>query len=240
MQPKVNYGVDAPIVIRNLFIAGLVCLLIAFLVIPHINVGWLRPFVWSFFWTGFFCLLNGILMIIYGKYGKIKHRNRMLAMHDFKGDEQVLDVGTGRGLLMIGAAKRLTTGCSTGIDIWNAADLSDNNIAGTFQNAQLEGVRNKIDVKNENIIQTSFTDNNFDLIISNLCLHNIYDKRLRMKACKEIYRILKPGGKVIISDFKHTTEYKRVFDALGMRIEKKKCYFFSTFPPLTVLAAKKN
>ena len=115
-----------------------------------------------------------------------------------------------------------------------------NNIAGTLPDAQLEGMANKIDVKNENIIQTSFADNNFDLITSNLCLHNIYDKQLRIKACKGIYMILKPGDKVIISDFKHNAEYKEVFEGLGMQTEKKTTCFFSTYPPLTVIVAKKN
>jgi arsenite methyltransferase len=37
--------------------------------------------------------------------------------------ENVLDVGTGQGLLMNGAAKHLTTGKSIGIDIWISKDL---------------------------------------------------------------------------------------------------------------------
>jgi cyclopropane fatty-acyl-phospholipid synthase-like methyltransferase len=43
-----------------------------------------------------------------------------------RGDETVLDVGYGRGLHLIGAAKRLTTGKAPGVDIWQAEDLSGN------------------------------------------------------------------------------------------------------------------
>jgi predicted nicotinamide N-methyase len=40
---------------------------------------------------------------------------------------QVLDVGTGRGLLLIAAAKKLSgSGRAVGIDIWKASDLSEN------------------------------------------------------------------------------------------------------------------
>ena len=39
------------------------------------------------------------------------------------GDEKVLDVGCGRGLLLIGAAKRLKSGKATGIDVWDASVL---------------------------------------------------------------------------------------------------------------------
>ena len=45
-------------------------------------------------------------MLVYSKWGKFRHRDRMLNMIAWRGDEHVLDVGTGRGLLIIGAAKR--------------------------------------------------------------------------------------------------------------------------------------
>jgi cyclopropane fatty-acyl-phospholipid synthase-like methyltransferase len=44
----------------------------------------------------------------------------------WKGDEAVRDVGCGHGLMLVGAARRLTTGKATGIDIWQAEDLTGN------------------------------------------------------------------------------------------------------------------
>jgi arsenite methyltransferase len=82
-------------------------------------------------------LIEGVLMIVYAKHGKFLHRDRILAMVDWKGDESVLDVGTGRGLLMIGAAKKLTTGKAAGIDIWSTKDLSGNAMERTLPNADL-------------------------------------------------------------------------------------------------------
>ena len=58
-------------------------------------------------------------------------------------------------------------------------------------------------------------------------------------ACKEIFRILKTGGEAIISDYKHIGEYKKVFEDLGMKVKKESSYFFSTFPPLTIIKAIK-
>jgi ubiquinone/menaquinone biosynthesis C-methylase UbiE len=58
-------------------------------------------------------------------------------------------------------------------------------------------------------------------------------------ACKEIFRILKTGGEAIISDYKHTGEYKKEFEDLGMKVKKVGTYFFSTFPPLTIIKAIK-
>ena len=179
-------------------------------------------------------------MIAYSKFGKFKHRDRILNLHKWTGNENVLDVGTGLGLLMIGAAKKIKQGKSYGIDIFNKYDLSDNTIEQTKINFELENVSGNTEVISENILKTSFNDNYFDVIISNLCLHNIYKKVEREQACKEINRILKPNGKIIISDFKNTGEYKKNFEMLGMNVQKVGTYFFDTFPPLTIIIAIKK
>ena len=157
-------------------------------------------------------------------------------MVNWKGDETVLDIGTGKGLLMIGAAKKLTTGKSTGIDVfWNEeGDLTGNNIENALRNAEIEGVKDKIAIENENAMNMSFADNSFDVILTNLCLHNIYDKEGRYIACKEISRVLKKGGTGIISDFRHTRQYKDNFDQLGLQATLCGCLIsLSTFPPLS-------
>jgi arsenite methyltransferase len=170
---------------------------------------------------------------------KFKHRDRMLNMINWKGDEQVLDIGTGKGLLMTGAARKLTTGRSTGIDIWNNEDLTGNNIENALKNAEIEGVRDKIEIKNENAMSMSFADNSFDIILSNLCLHNIYNMEGRYTACKEISRVLKQGGTGIISDFRHVKQYKRNFDEFGLQTTLCTANYFTTFPPLRILVIKK-
>ena len=54
-------------------------------------------------------LFFGGLMLLYSLRGKFHHRDRILALAKLRGDEDVLDVGTGRGLLLVGAAKKLVT-----------------------------------------------------------------------------------------------------------------------------------
>jgi len=114
-------------------------------------------------------------------------------MLTWKGNERVLDIGTGRGLLMIGAAKRLTTGKSSGIDIWNKKDLSNDTYEAALRNAELEGVENKVEIRNADALDIPFADNNFDYVLSNLCIHNIGSQRGRSVVCREIIRVLKPG-----------------------------------------------
>jgi arsenite methyltransferase len=240
MPTKPDYGIDAPGVIRNLFlvaVAGIVVVLFAphFVYIGPVDLN-LRSSGWGAAFGGG---IGGLLMLIYAKFGKFRHRDRMLKLHDWRGDEQVLDVGTGRGLLLVGAARRLTTGHATGIDIWNKDDLSGNSLARTEQNLASEGVAEKCSLVSEGAQKMSFPDGTFDLILSNLCLHNIYDKPTRIKACQEIVRVLKPGGTAIISDYKLTGEYSEVMRKAGLHVERRMPNLLTTYPPLRILVARK-
>ncbi|MGH2645231.1 MAG: hypothetical protein ACRDE2_14855, partial [Chitinophagaceae bacterium] len=69
---------------------------------------------------------------------------------------------------------------------------------------------------------------------------NIYNKTEREDAVKEINRILKPGAKAIISDFRHCAEYEKVFHSLGMTTERNGTFYRDTFPPLTIITAMKK
>ena len=105
---KPDYGIDAPNVLRNLFLIGLACLGFAAFGPRAIHIGQVdflpRPMLIG---TGTLLLIEALLFLLYVKVGKFYHRDRMLSLHPWRGDEQVLDVGCGRGLLLAGAAKRL-------------------------------------------------------------------------------------------------------------------------------------
>src|SRR5262245_46975062 len=111
MSQRPDYGIDAPpvIVIQLLVSAvagGAAALLFAF-DLP-------RPFGMP--WAGIVlvvaagCLINAAGMIWYSKVGKLRLRERLLDQIPWRDNELVLDVGCGRGLLLTGAARRLTGG----------------------------------------------------------------------------------------------------------------------------------
>jgi len=236
---KPNYGIDAPNVIRNFFLAGSFFLVVA-LVFPRVVIGHIEFLLFpGFLWpTAWFFLFAG-LMLLYSLVGKFRHRDRILAKVNWTGAEQVLDVGTGRGLLLIGAARRLTTGHATSIDIWNAEDLSGNGPEGLKKNIALEGIEAKTTILSQDARQMHFADASFDVVLSNLCLHNIYEKTGRNKACHEIARVLKPGGVAVVSDYKLMKEYAGEFTNAGLAVEMFPLDWTGTWPPLRILVATK-
>lgn len=238
MPQKPDYGIDAPGVIRNLLVIG-TALIISGIVFPAIHLGNVT-ILWSqsAFWSGGGCFTGGILMLLYAKWGKFRHRDKMLNMLRWRGDERVLDVGTGRGLLLIGAARRLTTGTATGIDVWSTKDLSGNSLARTQANIDVEDVASTVDLKSDDARKLSFPDASFDFVLSNLCIHNIPQTEGRVQACREIARVLKPGGIALISDFINTGAYQRTFASCGLKVSRTQINPL-TFPWLRVVRAEK-
>ena len=146
------------------------------------------------FFIGVVLLSLAGAQILFSKVGKFRERDRLLDSIPWRGDETVLDVGCGRGLLLVGVAKRLRTGRAVGVDIWQSKDQSGNHPEATYKNAQVEGVANRVEVKNGDARQLPFKDGTFDVVVSSLVLHNIRDASERKKAVQEIARVLKGGG----------------------------------------------
>ena len=237
--PGTDYGVDAPAVIRNFFLSGLACLAVAVFAPAVLNVGPIALHTGSFGWPAGFLLGEGFLFLLYVRVGKFRHRDFMLGMHTWRGDEQVLDVGCGRGLLLAGAAKRLVTGRAKGIDVWSNVDMGGNSPEATERNLQLEGVADRCTLVSLPAQEMKYFEE-FDVIVSNLCLHNIYSIHERFKALERIVYALKLGGTAYISDYKLTPEYAKQFRSYGLDVSTKRGSFLTTFPPLTVVIAHKR
>ena len=229
---------------RNLFLAGGTLLLLALvtparlrigqvIVLPHSSLGW----------TGGILFAEALLFLLYVKYGKFRHRDFMLGLHAWRGDEEVLDVGCGRGLLLAGAAKRLEalegSGHATGIDVWSTEDMGGNSEAATWSNLAIEGVSARCHVISEPAQAMRFADGSFDVVVSNLCLHNIYNAADRRRAVEQIARVLRPGSAALISDYKKTSEYAAILRECGLATEFRWGSWLTTFPPLRVVLVRK-
>ena len=159
---------------------------------------------------GLCCGAMALYMVWSSKRGKAAERERLLDLLALKGQERVLDVGCGRGLMLIGAAKRLTTGSAVGIDVWQSEDLSGNRAEATLENAALEGVKDRVRVETADMRQLPFPDASFDVVVSKAAIHNLYVRADRAKALSEIARVLAPGGQLLIDDIRHLKEYEAV------------------------------
>src|SRR5207244_7429705 len=132
------------------------------------------------------CTAMAVWMMWDSRVGKLRNRDRLLQKITWTGHERVLDVGCGRGLMLIGAAKHLTTGKATGIDIWQTEDLSGNRPQATLANARREGVAERIEVQTADMRQMPFADNAFDVVVSKAVIHNLYTVVARAQAMREI------------------------------------------------------
>jgi arsenite methyltransferase len=196
-QQRPNYGIDAPYVLLTFLGVGLAVVVLSF---------WVR-FLWI---TGAIFLLECLVMVWASWRGKFKVRDKLLDSISWRGDEKVLDIGCGHGLMLIGAAKRLRDGKATGIDLWQKQDQAGNSREATMLNVRLENVADRVELVDGDARKLPFADNSFDVIVSSWALHNIYDRAERDVAIREAARVLRPGGRIVIIDIRHTGQYAKV------------------------------
>jgi arsenite methyltransferase len=237
-----QYGIDAPDLLRFFAIAGSVALVVCLMT-------WRFPIIAILAGIAASYLLGmGCLMFYYSKIAKLKDCKNLLNLIQWSGNEQVLDVGCGRGLMMIGAAKRLTSGRVIGVDLWQQEDQSNNNSAGTLANAAIEGVTERVEVKTADMRELPFSDNTFDVVVSSWAVHNLEVETDRQQALDEIMRVLKPNGRVILADIVNQADYGEYFKQHGMtnvqlhnnpiRDAILKAVSFGSFAPSAVSASK--
>jgi len=103
-----------------------------------------------------------------------------------------------------------------GVDLWQAQDQSGNSADTTRANAVAEGVAGRIEIQTCDARQLPFEANSFDTVVSSWALHNIYQRDGREQALREIVRVLKPGGRVLLVDIRHGREYAEFLKQAGL------------------------
>jgi arsenite methyltransferase len=164
--------------------------------------------------TGLTVLTTAALFIRTTRVGKFEVWAEVLDDLGLRGDETLLDMGCGRGAVLLAAAKLLPKGRAIGVDIWRA-DQTDNSPDNTVRNAEIEGVADRVEVRTTDVTDLPFDDNSVDVIVSSLVVHNISDPLGREKAISEAARVLRPGGRLAIADIFFTNRYVRQLRELG-------------------------
>ncbi len=118
----------------------------------------------------------------------------VVEMAQIKPGDHVLDIGCGTGSLTL-TAKRFAgaSGSVCGID------ASPEMIAEARKKAMRSG--SEVDFKVGLIEKLPYPDASFDVVISRLVIHHLPDD-LKRRGFAEILRVLKPGGRIFIADFK--------------------------------------
>lgn len=185
-----------------------------------------------------------------GKSRELRRRTADLAR--VQSGEQVLDVGCGTGTLVIEVARRVGhLGCIAGID------PSQEQISYAHAKAVRRGV--PIDFQVGVIEQLPFPNQTFDVVFSTLMMHHL-PAPLKRQGLAEIARVLKPGGRLVIADFKHRSDragQTARFHAGGSRMhdlailvsdagfervetEEMQPQRFSTFPGASIVLSYKS
>ncbi len=145
-------------------------------------------------WGATYDRITGLLFL-----GKEKQlRQATIDIAAIQPGESILEVGCGTGTLTLAAKRRAgADGEVFGIDV--AADMletarrkaSQANLRVTFQPAPIE--------------QIPFPDNRFQLVLSSLMIHHIHEAADKQRGLNEAFRVLKPGGRLVIVDFEPPT-----------------------------------
>jgi len=205
------YGVDAPyapVAFACLGVASAVVAVLAWREEPD------RTPALMIFYTVFF-LGHAASFLYTTRRGKFVEWARILDGLRLRGDERVLDMGCGRGAVLMAVAKRLTTGRASGVDIWSTLDQSGNARDVTVRNAALEGVSDRVDIQTGDMRELPFAEATFDLVVSSLAIHNIRSAKDRRKAVTEAFRVVKPGGRLVLADVRSTALYAETLRTLG-------------------------
>ena len=193
------------------------------------------------FLSGIAILSGGVYMGLWAVLKRITNLERRLKARDtlldqilWQGNETVLDVGCGNGILILGAAKRLTTGKGIGIDMWTEGS-GDNRPEAFQENAKIEGVVDRVSLQNEDVRQLPYDNEFFDVLITGLTMHHLgFDTD---KAIGEMTRVLKPGGWMAIYDEPSTVFYcAKLMRQNGLRVEKKSMDMVFGIKPHHVIA----
>ncbi|MEO8609092.1 MAG: class I SAM-dependent methyltransferase [Chloroflexota bacterium] len=216
-----NYELHVPDHFRHFLIVGAASGILGVgLIIARVEIQWLAYILLAV--ALLVALAAFALQQIITLRGRLHTRNLMIQARQWRGDEQVLDVGCGNGIMTMAVAHQLKSGKVTGIDIWDST--AGRQTAEIFwRNAQAEGVRDRVEVRETDARQMPFADSSFDVVVSSLALHHMGGVAESVKTIQEMTRVLKPGGTILLYDlFPFSNAATTIFQQRGFKVEHLK------------------
>ena len=121
-------------------------------------------------------------------------RERTLDVAGVAAGDHVLDVGCGTGTLALAAKRRVGAGGSV-----HGVDASDEMIARAITKSARSGLPVAVGIATAQSLP--FPEATFDVVLCSLALHHL-PQDARAGAIEEMRRVVKPGGRVLIVEFR--------------------------------------
>jgi SAM-dependent methyltransferase len=123
---------------------------------------------------------------------QVQVQELLLAHVEWDGAGKALDIGCGNAPLTIRLAHQYPAAHVTGIDYWSEKWEYSKGICE--RNAQTEGVAERVAFQRASASALQFTDESFDLVVSNLVFHEVDDAKDKRELLREALRVVKKGG----------------------------------------------
>jgi len=230
---KPTYGIDAPNILIGLYAAAVLAMLVGFFLAAGRG-----PALGSVPWAVAVILALAASWVAHGTLrAKPRLWRSTLDTLDLDGTEHAVDLGCGRGLVLIETAKRLPAGHVDGVDIWRNRDQSGNRRITTELNARTEGVADRVTIHDADMTRLPFADDRFDLATASFSLRSLAVDQERAAALTEIARVLRPGGRVVILDDARTAELVDRLGTIGFTAIVRSAPRWWFGPPARVISA---
>jgi len=163
----------------------------------------------------------------------------------FSSDEDlILDAGCGSGRATVELSKVSKNGQIVALDLFDPKSESISSKELLEKNLKIAGITDKVRIVQGNVTKIEFEDNTFDTAISVLLVNNL--GKAKLNGLKELFRVLKPGGKILIvvpTTSLHTfavmslisltlpsrKKWRSLFEQAGFRLLEEGVINFGTF-----------
>jgi SAM-dependent methyltransferase len=168
-------------------------------------------------------LSTGVLVTRAGQLATPAEIERLVQGLGLGGGELVLDVHAGSALMREAVARRLTTGRLYSLQL----EPGRAHAGPSRTSARLSPDGDFL-----------FQDDSFDLVIARLALHGVAQHSKRAHILREMVRVLKPDGQLVLAD-RHARQFAGVLLGAGLRGMWSRPESLLTLPRVDVLTARK-
>ena len=131
----------------------------------------------------------------------------------------LLDAGCGAGRSTI-ALSKIHPGKITAFDLFNSDYIEGGGNTLLEKNLELAGITGQVEIVRGDITNTGFRDETFQGVFSSYMIDHLGDQKL--KALKEINRILKPDGRMLMIVLTPTLSSFAILNVLSLMLPSKK------------------